>query len=68
MMEPYKSLIIDNNSKHSEAFYKEDEIKVAQTNLMKLLQYRNTSVINQINKKENNIHIDFDLRSLGGLH
>ena len=58
--------LINYSSKSNMAFYSSKDMKIAQDNLIKLIELRTNSVLNQINGIDNTIHSDIELRTLGG--
>ncbi len=58
--------LINYSSKSNMPFYSSKDMRIAQENLIKLIELRTESVINQINGIDSKIHSDIEIRTLGG--
>ena len=64
-MNKYNSLIIKKENKYPDSFYSTEEIKIAQDNLLNIIELRTKSVVNQINGNKELIESNINIDTLG---
>jgi len=65
IMNKYNSLIIKKENKYPDSFYSTEEIKIAQDNLLNIIELRTKSVVNQINGNKELIESNINIDTLG---